>query len=160
MIVAPQALEGRFVRLEPFTPSLKEEVRAAVDADPDAWLLFQASFASEAFYAAWDRRLADMAAGTWVSYAVRLLADGVVVGTTSYLNIRRPDFGLEVGATYYRPDARGGAVNPECKLLMLGQAFGFGAMRVELVTDARNLRSQAAIAKLGAVREGTLRNTS
>ena len=83
--------------------------------------------------------------------------DGRIVGTTSYLNIRREHRGCEIGSTFYEPQARGGPVNPECKRLMLANAFDQGALRVDIVTDARNLRSQAAIAKLGAVREAVLR---
>ncbi len=90
-------------------------------------------------------------------YAVRRLSDGQVLGRVAFMNLRLADNGLEIGGTFYRPEARGGPVNPECKLLMLAHAFANGAMRVEIRTDVRNLRSQAAIAKLGAVREGVLR---
>jgi RimJ/RimL family protein N-acetyltransferase len=65
---------------------------------------------------------------------------------------------LEIGSTWYEPAARGTAVNPACKLLLLAHAFDvIGVNRVALVTDARNARSQAAIARLGAAREGVLR---
>jgi RimJ/RimL family protein N-acetyltransferase len=64
---------------------------------------------------------------------------------------------LELGATFYRPEVRGGRVNPACKRLLLGHAFEAAALRVEILTDALNLRSRAAIAKLGAVEEGILR---
>ena len=101
--------------------------------------------------------MAELEAGIQIPYAVRWLHDGAIVGTTSYLNIRPRHRAVEIGATFYRPHLRGGPANPECKLLLLGHAFDSGAHRVELVTDARNHRSQAAIAKLGAVREGTLR---
>jgi N-acetyltransferase len=64
---------------------------------------------------------------------------------------------VEIGATFLNPDVRAGAVNPEAKLLMLGHAFNSGAVRVQFTVDTRNERSQAAVAKLGAVREGVLR---
>ena len=150
-------LEGRFVRLEPLAQALKEELRAALDCDPEAWALVSATSQGPAFDAGWDKALAQTAAGELVPYAVRRLTDGLVVGRTCFLNLRLADGGLEIGATFYRPDARGGPINPECKLLMLAHAFSNGAMRVELRTDLRNLRSQAAIAKLGAIREGVLR---
>jgi RimJ/RimL family protein N-acetyltransferase len=153
----PQALEGRFVRLEPYAAALRDDVRAALDCDPDAWNVFAASGQGEQFDGWWRRALEETAAGTRVAFAVRRLSDGVIVGTTSYLNIRPEHRGVEIGSTFYVPGARGGPINPECKLLMLSHAFDAGAIRVELITDARNLRSQAAIAKLGAVREGTLR---
>lgn len=157
MKVLDQPLEGRFVRLEPYAAELREAVRTALDCDAEAWSLFAGCGMGEHFEGWWERALEEMAAGTRVAYAVRRRADGEVVGTTSYLNIRAVDRGVEIGSTFYRPDARAGAVNPECKLLLLGQAFEAGAARVELLTDSRNLRSQGAIAKLGAVREGTLR---
>ena len=157
MRLEPIVLEGRHVRLEPYAPDLREAVRAALDCDPDAWSLFSYSGLGEHFDGWWTDALAEMAVGTRLPFAVRRLSDGAVVGTTSYLNIRKEHLGCEIGATFYRPDARGGPVNPECKRLLLANAFGAGAIRVELVTDGRNLRSQAAIAKLGAVREGVFR---
>ena len=145
------------MRLEPFVPELREDVRAALDCDAEAWALVSATSQGEAFGETWETALAAMAAGTLVPYAVRRLSDGVVVGRSTFMNLHLKDRGLEIGATFYRPDARGGPVNPECKRLMLAHAFAQGAIRVELRTDLLNLRSQAAIAKLGAVREGVLR---
>lgn len=157
MQLDPLTLEGRFVRLEPYTAHLLQEVRAALDCDAESWDLFSTSGQGGHFNGWWSDALAAMEKGEQVPHAVRRLSDGQVVGTTSFLNIRRPHRGVEIGATFYRPDARGGPVNPECKRLLLGHAFDDGALRVDIVTDARNLRSQAAIAKLGAVREGVLR---
>ena len=157
MRLEPAVLEGRFVRLEPFTAALGDEVRAALDCDAQAWELVSSSAQGEHFDAWWRSAEAEMAAGGRIPFAVRRLADKVVVGATSFMTFRPANGGVEIGSTFYRPDARGGPVNPECKRLMLAHAFEAGAMRVEVVTDARNLRSQAAIAKLGAVREGVLR---
>lgn len=157
MQLEPRTLEGRFVRLEPYAPALREDLRRALDCDPESWNLFSSCGQGEHFEGWWDSALDDQARGNQVAHAVRRLSDGEIVGTTSFLNIRRPHRGVEIGATFYRPDARASAVNPECKRLLLGRAFDDGALRVDIVTDARNLRSQAAIAKLGAVREGTLR---
>ena len=92
-----------------------------------------------------------------VVYAVRLL-DGTLVGTSSLLEIDLPNESVHLGATLYGRRWWGTAVNPEAKLLLLAHCFddcGFG--RVKIQTDARNLHSQAAIAKLGAQREGVLR---
>lgn len=91
-------------------------------------------------------------------YTVRLLTDGRVVGTTSLGDTVLAHERTHLGWTAYQPDVWGGVVNPECKLLLLTHAFdecGFG--RVKIQTDLVNLRSQAAIAKLGATREGVLR---
>jgi RimJ/RimL family protein N-acetyltransferase len=157
MDLKPTPLEGRFVRLLPITPELKERMRAAVDCDPEGWALITFSSQGDAFEGSWNQGLAMHERGEMLTYAIERRADGRVVGRSSFLHIRAADRGVEIGATFLHPDVRGGPVNPEAKLLMLGHAFASGAMRVELITDARNFRSQAAIAKLGAVREGVLR---
>jgi N-acetyltransferase len=107
------------------------------------------------------RRAFDTGGVPWV---VRLvsplggLAAGAVVGTSSYLDVSVLDARLEVGSTAYAPAVWGTVVNPEAKLLLLSHAFdGLGAGRVHLKTDVRNVRSQRAIARLGAAYEGTLR---
>lgn len=151
-------LEGRFVRLEPYAPHLKDEVRAALDCDPEAWSLFAVSGQGDAFEGWWSAAMDQTASGVRLAYAVRERAGGRVIGTTSFLDIRRAHLGVEIGATFLSPAARSGGANPESKLLMLAHAFDGGAVRVELITDLRNVRSQAAIAKLGAAREGVLRN--
>ena len=90
-------------------------------------------------------------------YVIRRLSDGRVVGMSTYFTASAKHGGVEIGATFLRPEVRSGAVNPETKLLMLGHAFDCGAVRVQFKVDTRNQRSQAAVAKLGAVREGVLR---
>jgi RimJ/RimL family protein N-acetyltransferase len=83
---------------------------------------------------------------------------GAVVGWSSYLEAFQPHARLEIGSTAYAPAVWATVVNPETKLLLLGHAFddlGFG--RVQLKTDVLNTRSQDAIVRLGAVREGLLR---
>ena len=83
---------------------------------------------------------------------------GAVVGTTSYLDVSLIDARLEIGFTAYAPRCWGTAVNPTCKFLLMSWAFEeAGFTRVQLKTDIRNLRSQAAIERLGAHREGVLR---
>jgi RimJ/RimL family protein N-acetyltransferase len=150
-------LENRFVRLEPLAPMLEDEVRAALDCDPASWDIMVAAAYGPYFDAWWQAALRAMAQGTRIAWAVRRLDDGAVVGTTSLYEIR-PDYRrCEVGSTFYRPEARGGPVNPSCKRLLLGHAFDGGAVRVEILTDAINPGSQAAIRKLGARDEGVLR---
>lgn len=157
MRLRADVLEGRFVRLEPYAPRLRDELQAALDCDAEAWSLLASSGQGEQFDGWWTLSLRQMEEGTRIPFAVRERASGRVVGSTSFLNIRIPHRVVEVGSTFLRPEVRSGAVNPDAKLLMLGHAFDAGANRVELVTDLRNVRSQAAIAKLGAVREGVLR---
>jgi RimJ/RimL family protein N-acetyltransferase len=97
-------------------------------------------------------------AGRLMTFVVRRLADGAVVGSSSYLNIVPADGRVEIGFTWYTADVRGGAVNPEAKYLLLENAFAARYNRVEFKTDARNARSRAALLKLGAKEEGTLRS--
>jgi RimJ/RimL family protein N-acetyltransferase len=150
-------LENRFVRLEPLAPTLEDEVRAALDCDPASWDIMVAAAYGPYFDDWWHAALRAMAQGTRIAWAVRRLDDDAVVGTTSLYEIR-PDYRrCEVGSTFYRPEARGGPVNPSCKRLLLGHAFDGGAVRVEILTDAINPGSQAAIRKLGARDEGVLR---
>jgi RimJ/RimL family protein N-acetyltransferase len=150
-------LMGNFVRLEPYEEAIKEEVRRALDCDAEAWNLFATSGQGKHFETWWTNIDREARAGRWLAYAIRDLSDGLVVGTSSFLNIKPERQCVEIGATFLHPSARQRYANPESKLLMLEFAFDHGVRRVELLTDLRNLRSQAAIAKLGAVREGVLR---
>ena len=150
-------LEDRFVRLEPFTKGLEGEVRAALDCDRDAWNGMVAAAYGEHFDAWWAAALKAMASGSRIAFAVRRQSDGAVVGTTSLYEIKLEHRRCEVGSTFYRPEARGGPVNPACKRLLLDYAFANGAIRVEIITDALNAASAAAIRKLGARDEGVLR---
>lgn len=157
LCLARAPLAGRFVRLEPYDECLKPQVRAALDCDAPAWHLFARSGQGAHFESWWSDIHAATAAGQWVAYAIRHLGSGQIVGTSSFLNLKPARQSAEIGATFLHPDVRGSAVNPEAKLLMLAHAFASGARRVEIITDLRNTRSQAAIAKLGAVREGVMR---
>jgi RimJ/RimL family protein N-acetyltransferase len=157
MKLEPRLLTGRFVRLEPFTPALEAEVRGALDVDAEAWAIMSSAADGPHFDRWWAQAMADQAAGRRIPFAVRRLDSGAVVGTTSLLEIRAAHRGLELGATFIRPEQRAGPVNPECKRLLLGHAFEAGAIRVEFMVDARNERSQAAVRKLGAKPDGVLR---
>lgn len=103
--------------------------------------------------------LGVLAAPRTVAVVARIGASGQTVATSSFMDIRSEHRALEIGMTWIGSRWQGTWVNPELKLLMLSHAFDrLGAVRVQLKCDARNLRSQSAIAKLGAVREGVLRN--
>ncbi|MGZ9100679.1 MAG: GNAT family N-acetyltransferase [Brevundimonas sp.] len=157
MTLAVVPLENRFVRLDPFTPALEAEVRAALDCDAPSWDIMVGAAYGPHFDGWWRSALAAMEQGTRIAWAVRRASDRAVVGTTSLYEIK-PDYRrCEIGSTFYRPEARGGPVNPACKHLLLGHAFDAGAVRVEIITDAVNPASQAAIRKLGARDEGVLR---
>lgn len=154
--VHPVTLTGRFVRLEPLEPRHASDL--ALAATPETFRYF--SWGPDRFdaaglgeFIAFMRELKRT-----VAFAIIALDTGRAVGITSYLDIRDKHRGLEIGWTWIAADRRGTAINPEMKLLLLTHAFEtLGAIRVCLKTDLRNERSQAAIAKLGAVREGVLR---
>lgn len=151
-----RALEGRFVRLEPFIPQLKEEVRAALDSDAEAWAIMPINPTGDGFHGYWSVAC-GAAVDERMAYAIRRRSDGRVIGMSSYYTALASQGGVEIGTTFLHPDERGGVANSESKLLMLQHAFDGGALRVQFRVDTRNVRSQAAVAKLGAVREGILR---
>jgi RimJ/RimL family protein N-acetyltransferase len=156
MNLRPAVLENRFVRLEPLADHHREPLRAACDADPDLWpALYYRPYGGEYFDAGWDDLFAGQSAGTRIPFAV--MVAGTLVGMSSYIDIQRGNRALEIGTTYYQPWARGGPVNPAAKRLLLEHAFSCGVNRVAFKVDDLNLRSQAAMLKLGATREGVLR---
>jgi RimJ/RimL family protein N-acetyltransferase len=151
-------LTGRWVRLEPLAEDHREALRAAAD-DERIWVHTLTSARGTEFDGWFDYVLAVSAAGRQVPFAVRRLADGAAVGSTSFLDPVPQHRRVEIGSTWYTPAVWGTPVNPECKLLLLAHAFDvLGMNRVSLCTDVRNTRSQAAIEKLGAVKEGVLRS--
>ncbi|RAK58261.1 GNAT family N-acetyltransferase [Phenylobacterium deserti] len=151
-----RTLENRFVRLEPLVEAHREPLREACAADRDLWLqLYSFSMLDTAFDENFDKLIAGALAGPALSYAV--IKDEACVGTTSLLRVDEANGALEIGGTYYRPEARGGAVNPAAKRLLFGHAFDGGMARVYLHVDALNARSRSAVLKLGAVQEGILR---
>lgn len=147
----PHELIGDHVTLTQFVPDDAPELFAALDHDA-CWdhVAGRPSTAEE--YAATLAQAPSL--GRW-PWTVRRGAQ--VVGTTSYLDVSLPDARLEIGSTAYTPSAWATDVNPECKLLLMSWAFDHGFGRVQLKTDIRNLRSQRAIAGLGATQEGVLR---
>ena len=151
-------LTGRWVQLEPLGDQHRDALRAAAD-DERIWTHTLVVARGPEFDRWFDDALAQRSAGRQFSFAVRRLADQAVVGSTSYLDPVPRHRRVEIGSTWYTPDVWGTRVNPECKLLLLAHAFDvLGMNRVALCTDARNARSQAAIEKLGAVKEGILRS--
>jgi RimJ/RimL family protein N-acetyltransferase len=156
MDIGFHAIERRFVRIEPLMSRHKEEIRAAIDCDPASWSIMLVNPVGAGFEEYWSASCGAPQTER-LSYAIRRLSDGQVVGTSTYFMASAKHGGVEIGATFLRPDVRASAVNPEAKILMLGHAFDCGAVRVQFKVDMRNQRSQAAVAKLGAVREGVLR---
>jgi N-acetyltransferase len=152
--LGPRLLAGRFVALEPLEPRHHADLIRLADADPGIWTYMPLDMA-KGFAPKLAFIVAENARGAWLTYAVR--RDGQIVGSTSYMAIAPADARVEIGASWYAAGAQGTAVNPETKLLLLENAFRAGYNRVEFKTDSRNARSRAALKKLGAVEEGTLR---
>ena len=150
-------LIARSVRLEPLTEGHRAGLACAADR-AEIWEHMPSSAAGADFDAWFDQALNLALGGREAVWAVRTSVDGVLVGSTRYLAIEPAHRRLEIGHTWYSPRVWATQVNPACKLALLRYAFESLAFnRVELKTDNRNLRSQAAIAKLGATREGLFR---
>jgi len=155
LTLAYPALNGRLIRLPPPADAHGDGLRAACAADPDIWAtLYPYSMLGEHFDVFWDGAKARAAKGLLLPYAV--LRDGDCVGISCYFP-DPPNRSVEIGGTYFRPDVRGGPVNPEAKRLMMAHAFDSGAIRVGFKVDALNARSRAAVQKLGARQDGILR---
>jgi RimJ/RimL family protein N-acetyltransferase len=157
MSLEPLPLEGRFVRLEPLAPHMKAELSDAIAGHPEDWAIMASNGGGDAYDAYWDAALRDMAQGRRIAFAIRSRSDGRIVGTTSYLDPNPRHRRVEIGSTFVSPEARAREVNPDCKLTLLAYAFSRGAHRVEFMVDQVNARSQAAVLKLGAQRDGVLR---
>ncbi|RJP24797.1 MAG: N-acetyltransferase [Candidatus Omnitrophota bacterium] len=128
--------------------------------EPEMWLYMpQPHFASLQFTEAFiQKAIQDSHNGNSIPYAIVNRQNGKAIGSTRYLAIRREHRSLEIGWTWIGPAYQRTVVNTETKYLMIKQAFAWGAVRVELKTDERNLRAQKAIERIGAIREGVLRN--
>ena len=155
-------LEGQLVRLTRTSVDDADALAAAL-ADESIWTF---AVMTQPDAQGWRERIQGLRenAPNFCQWTVTLVqpindvAAGTVVGTTAYLETSAGDARTEVGATSYDPRVWGTQVNPECKLLLLTYAFETLHMgRVQLKTDVRNIRSQQAIARLGAQFEGVLR---
>jgi RimJ/RimL family protein N-acetyltransferase len=156
---APVTLEGRVVRLEPLSYAHEAELLAAAQSEEIWRVTLDDPRTPELMHAYVTRAIRDREAGLALPFAVRHRALDRIIGSTRYHNVAHSDRGVEVGFTWYSPEYWRTAVNTECKYLLLTHAFErLGCIRVELKTDARNARSRAAILRLGAKEEGTLRS--
>jgi RimJ/RimL family protein N-acetyltransferase len=156
----PVTLVGNSVRLEPLTEAHVPAL-AAVGCDDRIWRLMRYGLIrSEEDMRAWVRQLLEgQAVGTDLPFAVIQLASGRVAGATRFMEIHPEHRGLEIGGTWYGLEFQRTAVNTESKYLMLRHAFEvLGAIRVQFKTDVRNEQSLRAIERIGAKREGILRN--
>jgi len=147
---APMTGEG--CRADPFTEAHREALKTACAEDREIWAIYANNFGPDGFDASIDLYVQNPRNRTFVLFEGDELA-----GMSSYLGIDDARQVLEIGGTYYRPEFRGAGFNRRVKDMMLQRAFNCGIRRVEFRVDLRNGRSQAAMKKLGAVREGVLR---
>jgi RimJ/RimL family protein N-acetyltransferase len=158
--VTPVTLNGKHVRLEPMTEAHIPEL-AKIGVGQEFWdFMVYGKMETEDDMRGWVRDILSRAQkGTDLPFVAIHLASGHVGGATRYLNIMPNDRGLEVGGTWYGLDFQRTAVNTECKYLLLTHAFEtLGCIRVQIKTDSLNTRSQKAIERIGAIKEGVLRN--
>jgi RimJ/RimL family protein N-acetyltransferase len=153
-----RSLIGDLIRLDPLVADDIEALYAAIGNEDVYAGGFGGGLAGMPANA--DEMRADWVASAAkrTAYVVRLVGDGTVVGTSSLGDVDLHNESVHLGWTAYAPSVWGTAVNPATKFLLLQHAFedcGFG--RVKIQTGSTNTRSQAAIAKLGATREGVLR---
>lgn len=158
--IKPVTLTGKHVRLEPMTLEHVEPL-AEIGIGHEFWdFMVYGKMENVEDMRGWVADILVRAAkGTDLPFVAVHLASGRVAGATRYLNIMPNDRGLEVGGTWYGLDFQRTIVNTECKYLLFKHAFEtLGAIRLQLKTDSRNERSQRAIERIGAVKEGVLRN--
>lgn len=158
MDLKPAVLEGRHARLEPLALGHVDAL-AGVGLDPSIWAFAPVPVRTAEEMRAYVQAALDaQRAGTALPFAIRRRADGKVVGSTRYGSADPPNRRVEIGWTWLAFEAQRTAINTEAKYLLLGHAFEtLGAIRVELKTDRLNVRSRAAILRIGAKEEGTLR---
>jgi RimJ/RimL family protein N-acetyltransferase len=156
-------LAGRIVRLEPLTRDHEDGLVSAADENRDTYAFTTVPNGRRAVEAYVSELLEQEAAGDALAFAQVRTADDVVVGCTRFLSFRRgsrgaPPYAVEIGGTWLAASAQRTGLNVEAKLLLLTHAFDVWKIgRVDFKTDARNDRSRAAIAALGASFEGVLR---
>jgi RimJ/RimL family protein N-acetyltransferase len=147
-----EPMTGGNCSAELFSEPHREALRAACAEDRDVWEIYANNFGPDGFDDSIDRYTSNPNNRTFVLFEGDKLA-----GMSSYLGIDEGRQVLEIGGTYNRPRLRGSGFNRRVKDMMLRRAFDCGIRRVEFRVDIRNTRSQAAMKKLGAVREGVLR---
>jgi len=152
-------LEGRHVLLRPM---VRSDGPAIVDAASDGrlWELFYTSVPdADGIETYLDTALAEKGFGRAMPFVVIEKASGIIIGATRYLRMNEDALRLEIGATFYAKRTQRTAINSETKLLLLQHAFEvLNCQCVQIRTDAFNFQSQRAIERLGAKKDGILRN--
>ena len=158
MKLSPITLAGRHARLEPLrTAHAGALERCGADAEVWRWMPSLRPDPRESVQV-WQKTVTALPSAEAVAFAIVDLARDEAVGGTTLFDYSEAHRRVEIGYTWLAKSAWRTPVNTECKFLLLRHAFEtLGCNRVQLKTDSRNERSQAAIARLGAVREGVLR---
>ena len=157
--IGPVTLEGRHISLEPLAERHARDIFEAMqDEDVCRYLSWPPPKALDETLAL-IRQAEDLTARREsVVFAQIWRATGRAIGSTRLLDVRPNDRQVEIGATFLAREYWRTPANTESKFLFLRYCFEtLGCIRVALKTDGRNIRSQEAITRLGAVREGTLR---
>jgi N-acetyltransferase len=160
MNLIPVTLTGSIVRLEPLDRRHLTDLTEAGNEE-QIWEFMRYGLVNneEKMLQMIEMLLEHQAQGTDLPFTVLLQSSGKAIGMTRYMNIEVQNRALEIGGTWYAADYQRTGVNTECKYLLFQYAFEqLGCLRVQIKTDLRNVRSQRAIERLGAVREGVLRN--
>ena len=157
--VEPVTLRGTHATLEPLAIDHAEALKQAA-ADGELWRLWYTGIAAPEQMDDYVATALDMRERLGaMPFVVRDNASGDVVGSTRYFNVDAPNRRLEIGHTWYAKRVQRTALNTECKLLLLTHAFEtLSCIAVEFRTHWFNIASRAAIARLGAKRDGVLRN--
>ena len=157
--MTPVTLEGQHVRLEPLTLASANAL-AEIAFDAELWTWSPSPVRTRADLDRYlDAALAAQTSGTALPFATVDAASGTVVGSTRFGNWVPEHRRVEIGWTWIARPWQRTATNTEAKWLMMRHAFEtLGCARVEWKTDALNARSRAAILRLGATEEGTLRS--
>ena len=158
-MLAPVTLEGRYITLEPLAERHAREIFDVMqDEDVCRYLAWAPPKTLDETLALIRQAEGLMARRESVVFAQIWKASGRAIGSTRLLDVRPGDRQVEIGSTFLGRDYWRTAANTESKFLFLGHCFDtLGCVRVALKTDGRNVRSQEALSRLGAVREGTLR---
>ena len=156
-------LTGRYVRLEPLSVAHSKDLWEATGGDSELWKWVLVKFAIPKSENDMEQLIKSMVAekvdNEREPWAVIDLKTNKCIGSTSYLDIKIERKTLEIGSTFYGAIARRTAINTETKFLLLSEAFDKrGYERVQLKADNLNEVSLRAIERIGAKKEGVLRN--
>ena len=156
--VVPVTLTGDWVELAPLQQEHVDALWAVAQHD-SIWRYMPFAMDSvDGMQQHVSSLLGQQARGESQPFVTKLASSGEIIGATSFLAMNLANRRVEIGATWITPAHQRSAANTEAKLLQLQYAFEeLQCNRVEFKTDARNARSRRAIARLGAVEEGTFR---